>query len=76
MSKTYTIRCEENGLRGIEAATAVMLLDQFGTCCDDRQISRDAFETAAQYRAAIKRAQQELREERDFRNGRCGATLA
>lgn len=56
MTRTYTVKTESNQLRGIEAATLILVLDQHGICWSDRQISRDEFDSSRAYYAAIEDA--------------------
>ena len=53
MTRTYTVKTERNQLRGLEAATLVLVLDQHGTIWADTQISRDEFNSNPEYERAI-----------------------
>lgn len=51
--RTYTVTTESNQLAGLEACTLVAVHDQHGICWESDQISRDAWNSAREYRDAI-----------------------
>lgn len=62
-TKSFTLLSETNGLKGIEAATLIQVLDQHNTCWASETISRDAFETTKDYRDAIANCVEAMRAE-------------
>lgn len=61
--REYVI-CEAwNQCRGIDSAVLLTIEDQHGIVWHDAQISRDCYDSYAQFRAAIEQCKRALREE-------------